>query len=170
MSWKPTSSHRMWPSNLWSRTITALMPRISSRYSRTDLVALLAPQMLTSPYSFGINLPHRYKIQSTCCADPESSPKFLRMKPSKAHMTGTDTWWRCLAPKQLYSKTQTRGHPGHPMASMHACWAHKIITTDATWSMYLKQENSGYWAQLTFSHSTAWPPNIHPNHTTRSTP
>jgi hypothetical protein len=35
-----------------------------------------------------------------------------RIKPnvsaSKAHITGTDTQWRCLASKQLYSKTQTR--------------------------------------------------------------
>jgi hypothetical protein len=123
--------------------------------------------MLTSLFKCGIN---RFKIQSTCCADLESSLMFLHMKPMKAHTTGTNNQWRRLAPKQLYTKTQTQGHSGHPAALKHGYWAHQKTITDATCSTFQKQEDTGYQAQQTCSHNTACPPNIHSNHTSGSSP
>ncbi len=127
--------------------------------------------MLTFLFNYGINLPHRFKIQSTCCADLGSSPTFLCTKPLRAHTTGTNIRWRRSAPKKLYTKTQIHGHSWHPTASMHGYWAHRKTITNATFSMFQKQEDTGYQGgQQTCSPKTAWPLSIHPNCMSRSSP
>ncbi len=145
-----------------------MTPTAFKSFRCTDSLVPLAPQMLTSLLNCGTNLHHRFNIQSTCYTDQESSRTFPRMKPLRAHTTGTNIQWLALAPKQLYMKTWICRRPGHPMTSTHGYWAHWKTITNAACSTFQKQENTGYQVQQTCSPNTAWPLNIHPNRMSRS--